>query len=103
MNWVVHKFGGASVKDADAVRNLGAIVLGRSAGEDRDCESAVVVSAMGKTTNTLEKVWSMLPHTADVGALIGPVMEAHQRTVEELKLPSDLLAADFSLVLAIIL
>ena len=96
MNWVVHKFGGASVKDADAVRNLGAIVLGRSAGEDRDCESAVVVSAMGKTTNALETVWSTLPHAADVGALIGPVMEAHQRTVEELKLSSDLLAADFS-------
>ena len=30
MSWIVHKFGGASVKDADAVRNLGRILQGLS-------------------------------------------------------------------------
>lgn len=50
----VFKFGGASVKDADGVRNV-ARVLGRFPGE----EILVVVSAMGKTTNALEKlVWN---------------------------------------------
>lgn len=47
----VFKFGGASVKDADSVRNV-ASVLRRFPGEDL----AVVVSAMGKTTNALEEL-----------------------------------------------
>ena len=45
----VYKFGGASVKDADGVRNLAKIVKNHS-------NLVVVVSAMGKTTNMLEKV-----------------------------------------------
>jgi aspartate kinase len=45
----VFKFGGASVKDADGVRNV-ASILGRYPSEDL----IVVVSAMGKTTNLLE-------------------------------------------------
>ena len=45
----VFKFGGASVKNADAVRNV-ATVLERFKGE----HLLVVVSAMGKTTNALE-------------------------------------------------
>lgn len=45
----VYKFGGASVKDADGVRNLAKIVKNHS-------KLVVVVSAMGKTTNLLEKV-----------------------------------------------
>ena len=47
----VFKFGGASVKDAQGVRNLERIV--RMAGSD---DLMVVVSAMGKTTNALERV-----------------------------------------------
>lgn len=47
----VFKFGGASVKDASAVANV-ASVLKKFAGE----KIVVVVSAMGKTTNALEKV-----------------------------------------------
>ena len=46
----VLKFGGASVKDADAVRNVARII-----GQFDD-DLVVVVSAMGKTTNALEKV-----------------------------------------------
>ena len=45
----VYKFGGASVKDAAGVRNLKEIVS--HAGDDL----MVVVSAMGKTTNALER------------------------------------------------
>lgn len=47
----VYKFGGASVKNADGVRNLEQIV--RLAGAQ---DLMVVVSAMGKTTNALERV-----------------------------------------------
>lgn len=49
----VFKFGGASVNSADAVRNMAQIVKGHlTAGEPL----VVVVSAMGKTTNLLEKL-----------------------------------------------
>jgi aspartate kinase len=47
----VFKFGGASVKDAAGVRNV-ARVLKHFPGE----EILIVVSAMGKTTNALERV-----------------------------------------------
>jgi aspartate kinase len=47
----VFKFGGASVKDADAVRNVGEIISTHS-----DEALIVVVSAMGKTTNAFEKL-----------------------------------------------
>jgi aspartate kinase len=46
----VFKFGGASVKDADAVRNVASII------EQHDGQLAVVVSAMGKTTNAMELI-----------------------------------------------
>lgn len=46
----VYKFGGASVKNAEGVRNVEKIV--RMAEDDL----MVVVSAMGKTTNALERV-----------------------------------------------
>jgi aspartate kinase len=47
----VFKFGGASVKDADSVKNV-ASILSRYNSEN----IVVVISAMGKTTNALEKV-----------------------------------------------
>lgn len=47
----VFKFGGASVKDALSVKNV-ATILTKYSGE----ELLVVISAMGKTTNALEKV-----------------------------------------------
>lgn len=46
----VYKFGGASVRDAAGVRNLEQIV------RMTDGDLLVVVSAMGKTTNALERV-----------------------------------------------
>jgi aspartate kinase len=51
---IVYKFGGASVKDAEGIRNLKDIV---AAAKDK---LVVVVSAFGKTTNALEivlKTW----------------------------------------------
>lgn len=47
----VFKFGGASVKDADSVKNI-ATVLQKTGVTN----TLIVISAMGKTTNALEKV-----------------------------------------------
>ncbi len=49
----VYKFGGASVKDAAGVRNLLNIVQGEK-------DLFIIVSAMGKTTNALEGVFSAM-------------------------------------------
>ena len=54
----VYKFGGASVKDAEGVRNVERIV--RLALQDSSDGLMVVVSAMGKTTNALERVVAFL-------------------------------------------
>ena len=47
----VFKFGGASVKDADAVKNVASIL-----SLYKEDKIAVVISAMGKTTNALERL-----------------------------------------------
>lgn len=49
----VYKFGGASVRNADGVRNLHKLI-----GDEQNL--FVIVSAMGKTTNALEKVFEGL-------------------------------------------
>ena len=49
----VYKFGGASVRNADGVRNLRKII-------DDEQNLFIIVSAMGKTTNALEKVFEGL-------------------------------------------
>ena len=54
-NVQVYKFGGASVRDAEAIRNLARIV--RQC--DRQQPLVVVVSAMGKTTNALEEIFDL--------------------------------------------
>ena len=47
----VFKFGGASVKDAEGVKNVAKVL------ESQGFENCLlIVSAMGKTTNALEKV-----------------------------------------------
>ena len=47
----VFKFGGASVRDAEGVKNLVSVL--KEVGYDK---TIVVISAMGKTTNALEKI-----------------------------------------------
>ena len=65
----VFKFGGASVKDAPAVRNVAKIVQ-LFKGE----KLAIVISAMGKTTNALEEI---------VAALCSRNQTEFKRLVEE--------------------
>ena len=49
----ISKFGGASVKDADSVRNVANIISNHKSEND---QIIVVVSAMGKMTNLLELI-----------------------------------------------
>ena len=78
----VYKFGGASVKDANGVRNLKEIVA--HAGDDL----MVVISAMGKTTNALERVVAALSKgdelTAEQEWL--NVLDQHVYTMQDLGL-----------------
>ena len=92
--WTAHKFGGASVRDADGVRNLMAILESLSQEEDRDAGQAVVVSAMGKTTNAMEQVWSALPQASNVEPVIAEVVSFHSNVVRELGLSEEVLAKD---------
>lgn len=50
----IHKFGGASVKDALAIQNLAIILRNRLRNN-----FVIVISAMGKTTNHLETILSL--------------------------------------------
>ncbi|MDQ3192071.1 MAG: aspartate kinase [Bacteroidota bacterium] len=76
----IFKFGGASVKDADAVRNI-TEVLRQFQGDGL----VVVVSAMGKTTNALEKlVDTWYYKTADPVALLEEIKSFHFNILEAL-------------------
>lgn len=76
----VYKFGGASVKDAEAVRNVARII--KSQVKETTC---VVVSAMGKTTNALEIVLEAF-HAGrpDAAQSIKPVMASHLQILHDL-------------------
>lgn len=76
----VFKFGGASVKDAAAVKNV-AEVLRKHALKP----TIVVVSAMGKTTNQLEElVKAYVNKTGNSKAALEKVKEYHYAIVNEL-------------------
>ncbi|MBL7916045.1 MAG: aspartate kinase [Bacteroidia bacterium] len=76
----VFKFGGASVKDAAAVRNMTAILKMFSAEE-----LVVVISAMGKTTNALEKVTNAyFSDAAEAHKNLEIVKQYHLELMEEL-------------------
>ena len=75
----VFKFGGASVKDAQSVKNV-ALVL-----ETQGLESClVVVSAMGKTTNALEKVVENYFAKTDYQAEIEKIKLKHLEVSQDL-------------------
>ncbi len=75
----VYKFGGASVKDAEGIRNLTKIVSGETD------KLVIVVSAFGKTTNALEKVLkAWLPGESDYAVLLDEVYNQHLSVIADL-------------------
>jgi aspartate kinase len=76
----VFKFGGASVKDADSVRNV-ATILRNHAPE----KLVVIVSAMGKTTNALEKaLHAWYENDERLSAFIEDTITYHQEIINAL-------------------
>ncbi|GAB3640292.1 aspartate kinase [Spirosoma arcticum] len=82
----VFKFGGASVKDAVGVRNLAEILRTQGKG------AVVVVSAMGKTTNALERLVRAYvdQQTGDVQRELQTLRSYHEGIMREL--PGDFAA-----------
>ena len=81
----VFKFGGASVKDAQAVKNAGEIL-----SQFKNEKLIVVVSAMGKMTNALEKVTqSYVQKKDDTKLLLQVVKDFHFSLIEELGFQKD--------------
>ncbi len=77
----VYKFGGASVRSAEGIRNMAAIVKAVSA-----TPLFIVVSAMGKTTNALEEVLAHFMKTDREAALekLREVEDYHKKIIAEL-------------------
>lgn len=69
----VFKFGGASVKDADGMKNVSSIIE-----KYNDGKLLVVVSALGKTTNALEEVVkAYMVNNGEAKKLIEKIKQAH--------------------------
>ncbi|RAU83605.1 aspartate kinase [Pontibacter arcticus] len=76
----VFKFGGASVKNADAFHNLANIV--QAHGGTR--QLLLVVSAMGKTTNALEQIFEQATAQQDYTVILQQNWEYHLEIVQAL-------------------
>tara|TARA_R110002049_G_scaffold69818_10_gene180728 strand:+ start:1045 stop:2301 length:1257 start_codon:yes stop_codon:yes gene_type:complete len=76
----IFKFGGASVRDADGVKNVASVI--KTTGEK---QLVVVVSAMGKMTNALEIVVSeYFSEASDAQTAISEVYDYHHKIMLEL-------------------
>ncbi len=77
----IYKFGGASVKDANGVKNVAQII-------SKDSETSpilVVISAMGKSTNALEKIINAYYHeNNDLNQLIEKFKSFHESIIKDL-------------------
>ncbi|MBC3541276.1 aspartate kinase [Rufibacter sediminis] len=76
----VYKFGGASVKNAEAFRNVLRILTLLPASE----KPVVVVSAMGKTTNALEQMFGQAYRKEDYTQTLQEMQRYHEAVVQEL-------------------
>jgi len=93
----VYKFGGASVKDADGIRNLAKIV------SETDNEPLMVVgSAIGKSTNALEKMLEICYSNQSYLKAFQEFKNEHLKVCKELfsdfEKINKLLESDFSLL-----
>ncbi|MGY6563048.1 MAG: aspartate kinase [Luteibaculaceae bacterium] len=88
----IFKFGGASVKSAEAIKNVARIV--KLQPQD---SFIVVVSAMGKTTNALELVWEyyVAQNLTDALSKLDEIEQYHLSIWREL-MPQQTSSPDFS-------
>ncbi|TDQ17574.1 aspartate kinase [Algoriphagus boseongensis] len=76
---LIYKFGGASVKDSTAVRNLTEILRNRLRNS-----MVIVVSAMGKITNSLEEILSLKISNKDFSENSAKIKDFHFQICKEL-------------------
>lgn len=79
----VHKFGGASVRNAEAVRNVCDILKGFPENK------IVIVSAMGKTTNALEAIHSKRFEGKNFENELQEIFEFHFNIAKELAVDTE--------------
>ena len=77
----VFKFGGASVKDADSVKNMASIIEAHNADQ-----LMVIVSAMGKMTNAFEAVLQRLIDEEDYISSLQTIKDFHAKIIADLGL-----------------
>ncbi len=82
----IYKFGGASIKDVKSIQNV-LNVLQQTGVE----KTFVVISAVGKTTNALEKVVEEYFEEKEYEQAIQIVEENHKRILQDLFYPTDLI------------
>jgi len=81
----VFKFGGASVKDAPGIINLAQIVQ-----KNQDQQLLIVVSAMGKTTNALEKLTrAYVDQNDEMHTIFDEIKQYHYDILHQLFEPND--------------
>ncbi|WP_235298392.1 aspartate kinase [Portibacter marinus] len=76
---VVYKFGGASVADAQNIKNVAAIIKAYSSGP-----LVVVISAMGKTTNALEEILRATRNNENKSELVTQLRTCHEEILTNL-------------------
>jgi aspartate kinase len=75
----VFKFGGASLKNPETIRNMAGIIQ-----HFKDEKLVIVVSAMGKTTNNLEGLFSLVIQEKDPEEKFREIVHYHQQIASEL-------------------
>ncbi len=75
----IYKFGGASVQNAENVKNVAAVL--HTAGYDH---TVIVISAMGKTTNALEEVVKVYFEGKEYSSIINKIENHHLEIAKEL-------------------
>ena len=80
----VFKFGGASVKDSQSVKNMVEIIRHYQGNK-----LVVIVSAMGKTTNAIERLLQQAIDGIDYSTSFSALQNYHSTVIEELWLTND--------------
>ncbi len=79
MGFKVYKFGGASVKDAEGVRNVLHVIL-----ETDTTDAVIVVSAMGKMTNAFEELVKAYFEDRNIAEALEPIEHYHFNIARDL-------------------
>jgi aspartate kinase len=85
----VFKFGGASLKNSQGFHNVASIIKAHSKEP-----LLVVVSAIGKTTNALERVVELAQAKKDYQSVLQEIRQQHQQIINGLKLEADTINQD---------